>query len=73
MRAIPWKYTARRSTDDKAVETKLFGLPLRDLCAYAAFCSTHNLPRNVASFNAWEATRLPAQSRGVRSLQGTAA
>ncbi|MBN9037892.1 MAG: hypothetical protein J0H53_17625 [Rhizobiales bacterium] len=73
MRTLPWHLSARRSTDDPAVEKKLFGLPLRDICNYAAFCAAHGLPRNPASFDAWEAQRLPARSRGARSLQGTAA
>jgi hypothetical protein len=71
MRVLPWNLSARRREDDPAVHVKMMALTLRDCCAFAAWCAAENRPRNVASFNEWEATRLPA--RATRSLAGVIA
>lgn len=61
MRMIPWTPIARRKTDDPAVEEKLLGLPLRDICNFTAFCAAENRPRDLAAFEAWSAGRLPGR------------
>jgi len=72
MRMIPWSPIARRSTDDPAVEEKLLGLSLRDCCNYAAYCAAENLPRNVASFEAWQSQRLPGRGSGLAHRRAVA-
>lgn len=66
MRMIPWTPIARRSTDDPAVDEKLIGLPLRDICNFAAFCAAEDRPRDLPAFEAWQARsrRLPAKAIG---------
>lgn len=67
MRMIPWTPIARRKADDPAVEDKLLGLPLRDICNFTAFCVAEHRPRDLAAFEAWQSQRLPG--RGSNPVQ----